>query len=106
KGEGRGSSLSPNIGNGVELPAMPTIRQSEVRADERGGWREGPNEARKTPPSVMHPLKPLPPNEFQRYVLENSGQMLPLFGSGFFSQPQGAFDPQGNVPVSPDYRIG
>ena len=51
-------------------------------------------------------LVPLPPNEFQRYVLETSGQALPLFGSNFFQQPPGTFAPQANTPVSPDYRIG
>ncbi len=50
--------------------------------------------------------KPLPPNEFQRFVLETSGQALPLFGASFFSQGSAAYVPQSNAPVSPDYRVG
>lgn len=52
------------------------------------------------------PSKPLPPNEFQRFVLETSGQALPLFGTSFFSQASAAYVPQSNAPVSPDYRVG
>lgn len=52
------------------------------------------------------PGKPLPPNEFQRFVLETSGQALPLFGASFFSQASAAYVPQSNAPVSPDYRVG
>lgn len=52
------------------------------------------------------PGKPLPPNEFQRFVLETSGQALPLFGASFFAQASAAYVPQSNAPVSPDYRVG
>ncbi len=50
--------------------------------------------------------RPLPPNDFQRFVLETAGQALPLFGSSFFNQASSAYAPQSNIPVSPDYRIG
>ncbi|KGM42275.1 hypothetical protein JY96_16065 [Aquabacterium sp. NJ1] len=50
------------------------------------------------------PPPPLPPNDFQRFVLETTGQALPLFGSGFFDQT--SYVPLANTPVSPDYRIG
>jgi len=56
--------------------------------------------------SSQAPSKPLPPNEFQRFVLETSGQALPLFGTSFFSQASAAYVPQSNAPVSPDYRVG
>lgn len=47
----------------------------------------------------------LPPNDFQRFVLETSGQALPLFGADFFRQAN-PFPPVSNAPVSPDYRMG
>jgi protein involved in polysaccharide export with SLBB domain len=56
--------------------------------------------------SMQVPNKPLPPNEFQRFVLETSGQALPLFGAHFFNQAGAAYMPLGNTPVSPDYRLG
>lgn len=50
---------------------------------------------------------PLPPNDFQKFVLESTGQALPLFGAGFFSQQGGnGFPATSNTPVSPDYRLG
>lgn len=51
-------------------------------------------------------FKPLTPNDFQKFVQESTGQSLPLFGAEFFAQPSGAFAPQANTPVSPDYRMG
>ena len=83
------------------LPGLPVIRQQGGAAlDER-------------PPAMAAGLvqgnpwaRPLPPNDFQRFVLETSGQALPLFGAGFFSQATPTYVPQGNTPVSPDYRVG
>jgi protein involved in polysaccharide export with SLBB domain len=47
----------------------------------------------------------LPPNDFQRFVLETSGQALPLFGADLFERPN-PYVPADNSPVSPDYRVG
>jgi protein involved in polysaccharide export with SLBB domain len=49
---------------------------------------------------------PLPPNEFQKYVLQTTGQSLTLFGSEFFenlSNNNGQFS---RSPVSDDYVLG
>jgi len=82
----------------TSLPSMPMIRQSTpLSYDDRVPM--APQLGEQKP-------KPLPPNEFQRFVLETSGQALPLFGSGFFAQSSPSFTPQGNTPVSPDYRMG
>lgn len=48
----------------------------------------------------------MPPNEFQRFVFDSTGQKLPLFGADFFSQPAGTFNPQSVSPVSGDYTLG
>lgn len=79
----------------------PVIRQG-MPLDERAvGSNAGVVNAMLAPP------KALPPNDFQRFVLETSGQALPLFGAGFFSQSASPlYVPQGNTPVSPDYRVG
>lgn len=50
------------------------------------------------------PTKPLPPNDFQKFVHENTGQSLPLYGFNFFGDD--AYSPAANVPVAPDYRMG
>ncbi len=52
------------------------------------------------------PGKPLPPNDFQKFSEEATGQKLPLFGVGLFEQGSAAYTPSSNVPVSPDYKLG
>ena len=51
-------------------------------------------------------VKPLPPNDFQKFVLESTGQFLPLYGSAFFLQAGSSYQPLVNTPVSPDYALG
>ena len=41
-------------------------------------------EPKSTQPDIITNLKPLPPNDFQKYIIEITGQYLPLFGSSFF----------------------
>jgi protein involved in polysaccharide export with SLBB domain len=65
-----------------------------------------PSNQAQPPNGLQPPLKPLPPNEFQRFVLETTGQALPLFGVSFFNQAAATYVPQSNAPVSPDYRVG
>ncbi len=47
---------------------------------------------------------PLPPNEFQKYVLEVTGKALPLYGADFFENSRYAMQQQS--PVGDDYVLG
>ncbi|MBI5925030.1 MAG: SLBB domain-containing protein [Aquabacterium sp.] len=99
---GSGASAGVVQGNESGATALPVIRQSASSDDRalQAGLSGGPG-------ALSAPPKALPPNDFQRFVLETSGQALPLFGSGFFSQSASPlYVPQGNTPVSPDYRVG
>lgn len=107
-GELEAARLSPNNVLG-SLGAMGTTGRLDtslstpmIRQDDRafGGQAAAPN-ASQSPT-----FKPLTPNDFQKFVQESTGQSLPLFGAEFFAQPSGAFAPQANTPVSPDYRMG
>jgi hypothetical protein len=64
-------------------------------------------------------LDPLKPNDFQQFVLQTTGQRLPLFGFQFFEninasqaqavgamQTTNAFAPAEGTAVSPDYPLG
>lgn len=64
-------------------------------------------------------LDPLKPNDFQQFVLQTTGQRLPLFGYQFFEninasqaqavgamQTTNAFAPAEGTAVSPDYPLG
>lgn len=82
----------------------PQIRLLEPRPNGAAVPGQGTPGAPFGQPEVRP--QPLPPNDFQRFVLETSGQALPLYGANFFSQASATYVPQGNVPVTPDYRIG
>ena len=64
-------------------------------------------------------LEPLKPNDFQQFILQTTGQNLPLFGFQFFEninasqaqavgamQTTNAFAPAEGTAVSPDYPLG
>lgn len=55
-------------------------------------------------PAARPALPALPPNEFQKYVLEATGRLLPVFGSDFFAS--GTAVPGQAAPVPMDYPLG
>jgi len=46
------------------------------------------------------------PSEFQKFVADNTGKMLPIFGSEFFSNTPSTFAPVSNAPVPSEYPLG
>jgi protein involved in polysaccharide export with SLBB domain len=46
------------------------------------------------------------PSEFQKFVADNTGKMLPVFGSEFFANTPTTFAPVSNAPVPSDYPLG
>lgn len=72
----------------------PTIRSDDTNKTNLQVTRE---------PERKFNGQPLPPNDFQKFVKESTGETLSLYGMDFFS---GSFSPQTNTPVSSDYRIG
>ncbi len=46
------------------------------------------------------------PGEFQKFVAENTGKMLPIFGSEFFENTPSTFAPISNTPVPAEYPLG
>ena len=75
--------------------SLPSIRQMSGDEDVSVGQVTGLKRA---------PAKPLPPNDYQKFVQESTGQSLPLYGFNFFGDD--AYSPAANVPVAPDYRMG
>ncbi|WP_229412427.1 SLBB domain-containing protein [Massilia sp. Root133] len=45
-------------------------------------------------------------SEFQKFIADNTGQYLPIFGSGFFANGSSTFAPIVNSPVPSDYPLG
>ncbi len=54
---------------------------------------------------AVRKASPLPPNEFQKYVLEVTGKALPLYGADFFENSRYAMQLQ-QSPVGDDYVLG
>jgi protein involved in polysaccharide export with SLBB domain len=46
------------------------------------------------------------PSEFQKFISENTGQTLKIFGSEFFANAPSTFAPIANSPVPADYPLG
>jgi protein involved in polysaccharide export with SLBB domain len=46
------------------------------------------------------------PSEFQKFVAENTGKMLPIFGTEFFANAPSTFAPVSNAPVPSEYSLG
>jgi protein involved in polysaccharide export with SLBB domain len=45
-------------------------------------------------------------SEFQKFILDNTGRELPIFGAEFFANGQSTFTPIANSPVPSDYPLG
>ncbi len=102
-----GLAASGSLGRSDGAMPTPLIR-SDDRDDARN-LQAGRASLRGSPESSAgQELKLLPPNEFQRFMLETTGKALPLYGFDFFSSASasGAFAPSANTPVASDYRLG
>ena len=49
--------------------------------------------------------RPALPNQFQRFVQESTGRLLPIYGQDLFDTPQ-AYNADTHAPIPPDYLLG
>ena len=64
------------------------------------------NAAEAKPPAQSGAMPQQPLTEFQKFVAETTGQVLPIFGANLFRRVPTTFAPLENTPVPPDYVIG
>ncbi len=57
-------------------------------------------------PAPRRTLRPEEPSEFQKFVEQSIGLMLPIFGQSLFQDVPSTFAPADRVPVTPDYALG
>ena len=88
---GGGNFFSSGL-SGPALLALPANINDEEPADS----------SKKEPTKKTAPL---PPNEFQKYVLEVTGRAYPLYGADFFENSRYAMQQQ-QSPVGDDYVLG
>ena len=74
----------------IALPGSNSQEEAEIAQDDK---------KQKKP-------APLLPNEFQKYVLQTTGQALPLYGTEFFENLNNNNGQFSRSPVSDDYALG
>lgn len=77
--------------------------QSGRRTNEQTMRQQGDNRLRQGGQSRV---KKEPMSEFQKFVYENTGTVLPVYGAEFFANAPSTFAPVSNAPVPSDYPLG
>lgn len=65
----------------------------------------GAQDAPRTPLTPLRAPKPEAPSQFQRFVQEGTGKLLPLFGANLFDNPQ-AYAADNAAPAPGEYVLG
>ncbi len=95
------SITDPNTGQPYD-PNMEVDLEGRPIYDDNGLRPTNPADGGNRNPLYYRPERP---SEFQRYVSESTGSMLPLFGASLFERIPATFAPVERVPVSADYLI-
>jgi protein involved in polysaccharide export with SLBB domain len=99
-------------GAGAVVPptVRPTLAPGKEQLSPRPGSAADPRMARPAEGMSSAPepraLPPLEPSEFQRFVQQSTGRLLPRFGASLFEEASSSFVPVENVPVTLDYLVG
>jgi protein involved in polysaccharide export with SLBB domain len=87
------------LGAGAGLPGLLAITLPV------GNAQEDADQNQQDEKKAKRPAPPLP-NEFQKYVLQTTGQNLPLYGADFFENLNNNNGQFSRSPVSDDYVLG
>lgn len=97
---------SPNLSPGTRdiLNNSPQYqpRQSRAGASEDADLNHVSNSSQE----MRQHLPPEPPTEFQRFVAETTGQVLPIYGADLFQRVPSTFSPSDLGPVTSGYVLG
>ncbi len=104
-------SISNNDEGDVDSQAkLPDAERERVPARERDPQRlperdEGATQSRQQR-AVLKDQRGVVTSEFQKFINDSTGKVLPVFGANFFSNAPSTFAPIGNAPVPADYSLG
>ena len=86
------------LGGGLGLPGLLAITMPSGNLQDEAEIAPDNKNQKKSPPLL--------PNEFQKYVLQTTGQALPLYGADFFENLNNNNGQFSRSPVSDDYALG
>jgi protein involved in polysaccharide export with SLBB domain len=91
-------------------PAMPAITTLGLATVPNQAMQAGPQDVLKVEKAAELLRTPIPlreavPSQFQRFVQESTGKLLPVFGRELFDKPQ-AYTADSSLPAPDDYRLG
>ena len=90
-----GATALPAGMDGLNTPAAKLAAQTNADAPD----------LKDTQPAKQQPLKPQTPSQFQRFVQESTGRLLPIFGTELFSNSQ-VNTPDTSLPAPAEYILG
>lgn len=94
--------VDPNTPARVQIGPGQGVNGPAARPGLRSGEDFDPNAA-----ATRRFERPEPrPSEFQKFVEQATGRLLPAFGASFFADAAANFSTVTNVPVSADYTVG
>jgi protein involved in polysaccharide export with SLBB domain len=94
----QGGAAGAALGGGLGLPSLLAITTPEGNLQDEVEIAKDDKKQKKP--------APLLPNEFQKYVLQTTGQALPLYGAEFFENLNNNNGQFSRSPVSDDYSLG
>ncbi len=108
--EAAGAAGAAAAGAVVPPTVRPTLAPGKEQLSPRPGSAADPRMVRPVEGTAAAPepraLPPLEPSEFQRFVQQSTGRLLPRFGASLFEEASSSFVPVENVPVTLDYLVG
>jgi protein involved in polysaccharide export with SLBB domain len=100
---GQGQYGQRQYGQGADQPGQVPGRTRPAANGVNQPGREG-TDARQFQKQLADQNPPL--SEFQKFIGDNTGAVLPIFGSEFFANAPSTFAPILNSPVPSDYPLG
>ena len=94
----QGGAAGAALGGGLGLPGLLAITMPSGNLQDEAEVAPDNKNQKKSPPLL--------PNEFQKYVLQTTGQALPLYGADFFENLNNNNGQFSRSPVSDDYALG
>ncbi len=87
----------------AKVPDLGGMNAAKPQAREDA--QVAPNDAAIAPDAKRAPIKPQLPSQFQRFVQESTGKLLPVFGVELFESAQG-YAPDTALPAPAEYVLG